>query len=250
MGTEPASSPRPRAFAPRRVVPLAALVAAIIAAFAFHLDRYLSFEQLAAHREWLLAAVDRLGILAAVLFVLAYAAVTGLSLPGAAILTMTSGFLFGTLPGTIIAVCGATLGATIVFLVARTAFGDVLRARAGPFIRKLEAGFRANAFNYLLVLRLVPLFPFFVVNLVPAFLGVRLSTFVIATFVGIIPGAVVYASLGSGLGALIERGERPDLGIIFQPRVFGPLVALALLALLPVAYKHFRQQTPRTGTPE
>ncbi len=244
MGIEPGHPSRRGAFTARRVLPLAALAAAIIAVFALRLDRYLSFEQLAAHREWLLAAVDRLGILAAVLFVLAYAAVTGLSLPGAAILTMTSGFLFGTLPGTIIAVCGATLGATIVFLVARTAFGDVLRARAGPFIRKLEAGFRANAFNYLLALRLVPLFPFFAVNLVPAFLGVRLSTFVIATFIGIIPGAVVYASLGSGLGALLDRGEAPDLGIIFEPHVFGPLVGLALLALIPVAYKQFRREKP------
>jgi uncharacterized membrane protein YdjX (TVP38/TMEM64 family) len=250
MGIEPANSRRPRAFAPRRMVPLAALVAAIIAVFTLRLDRYLSFEQLAAHREWLLAEVDRLGPLAAVLFMLVYAAVTGLSLPGAAILTMTSGFLFGTLPGTMIAVCGATLGATIVFLVARTAFGDVLRARAGPFIRNLEAGFRANAFSYLLVLRLVPLFPFFVVNLVPAFLGVRLPVFILGTFIGIIPGAFVYASLGSGLGALIERGERPDLGIIFQPRVLGPLVALALLALVPVAYKQFRRKRARTGTPD
>jgi len=250
MGIEPADSARPGAFTARRMLPLATLVAAIIAAFAFHLDRYLSFEQLAAHREWLLAAVDRLGILAAFLFVLAYAMVTGLSLPGAAVLTMTSGFLFGTLAGTIIAVCGATLGATLVFLIARTAFGDVLRARAGPFICKLEAGFRANAFSYLLVLRLVPLFPFFVVNLVPAFLGVRLPTFVFATFVGIIPGGIVYASLGSGLGAVIERGERPDLGIIFQPRVVGPLAALALLALAPVAYKHFHRSKARQGSRE
>jgi uncharacterized membrane protein YdjX (TVP38/TMEM64 family) len=249
MDTEPANSPRPGAFAPRRMVPLAVLLAAIIAAFAFRLDRYLSFEQLAAHREWLLAEVDRLGLLAAVLFVLVYAAATGLSLPGAAILTMTSGFLFGTLAGTVIAVCGATLGATIVFLAARTAFGGVLRARAGPFIRKLEAGFSANALSYLLVLRLVPLFPFFAVNLVPAFLGVRLPVFVLGTFVGIIPGGFVYAGLGSGIGALIERGERPDLGIIFQPRVLGPLVALALLALVPVAYKHFHRPKARTGAP-
>ena len=233
MGIEPASSPRPRAFAPRRMVPLAALVAAIIAVFAFRPDRYLSFEQLAANREWLLAEVQRLGILAPVLFAVIYAVATGLSIPGATILTLTAGFLFGTPVGTIVVVVGATLGATIVFLIARTAFGDALRARAGPFIRKLEAGFRENALSYLLVLRLVPLFPFWLVNIVPAFLGVRLSTFVIATFVGIIPGAVVYASLGGGLGALIERGERPDLGIIFEPRVFGPLLGLALLALLP-----------------
>jgi uncharacterized membrane protein YdjX (TVP38/TMEM64 family) len=249
MGSEPADSPRSRAFTPSRLLPLAALAAAIIAVFALRLDRYLSFEQLAGHREWLLEEVRRLGILAPLLFALIYAAATGLSIPGATILTLTAGFLFGTLVGTAVVVVGATIGATIVFLVARTAFGDALRARAGPFIRKLEAGFRENALSYLLFLRLAPLFPFWLVNIVPALLGVRLRTFVFATFVGIIPGAIVYTSLGSGLGALIERGERPDLGIIFQPRVLGPLAALALLALVPVAYKQLHRQKARTGTP-
>jgi len=234
----------------RRLLPLAFLLAALVVAFALRLDRYLSFEQLAAHREWLLAEVARLGLVAPVLFVLVYAAATGLSIPGATILTLTGGFLFGTLAGTAIVVIGATLGAAIVFLVARTAFGDALRARAGPFIRKLEDGFRANALNYLLVLRLVPLFPFWLVNLVPAFLGVRLSTFVVGTFIGIIPGAFVYASLGSGVGALIESGERPDLGIIFTPRVLLPLVGLAVLALLPVAYKWLQRKRTPAGNGE
>ena len=234
----------------RRLLPLGVLLAALVVAFALRLDRYLSFEQLAAHREWLLAEVARLGLVAPVLFVLVYAAATGLSIPGATILTLTGGFLFGTLAGTAIVVIGATLGAAIVFLVARTAFGNALRARAGPFIRKLEDGFRANALNYLLVLRLVPLFPFWLVNLVPAFLGVRLSTFVVGTFIGIIPGAFVYASLGSGVGALIESGERPDLGIIFTPRVLLPLVGLAVLALLPVAYKWLQRKRTPAGNGE
>jgi len=245
MGIEQGDRARRRPRLVRRLLPLGVLLAALVAAFALRLDRYLSFEQLAAHREWLLAEVARLGLVAPVLFVLVYAAATGLSIPGATILTLTGGFLFGTLAGTAIVVIGATLGAAIVFLVARTAFGDALRARAGPFIRKLEDGFRANALNYLLVLRLVPLFPFWLVNLVPAFLGVRLSTFVVGTFIGIIPGAFVYASLGSGVGALIESGERPDLGIIFTPRVLLPLVGLAVPALLPVAYKwRQRKRTP------
>lgn len=254
MGSEPAASHRPAADRPlagkaggqagltRRLLPLAVLVAALIAAFALRLDRYLSFDQLAAHREWLLAEVARLGVLAPLCYVLIYAAATGLSIPGAALLTLVAGFLFGTLAGTAIVVVGATLGAIIVFLVARTAFGGLLRARAGPFIRKLESGFRANALSYLLVLRLIPLFPFWLVNLVPAILGVGLGTFVLGTFLGIIPGAFVYASLGSGLGTLIESGEHPDLGIIFQPGVLGPLSGLALLALLPVAYKKFHRR--------
>jgi uncharacterized membrane protein YdjX (TVP38/TMEM64 family) len=252
MGSEPANSRQPRQGQrrpglARRLVPLAVLAAALVAAFALRLDRYLSFEQLAAHRDWLLAEVARLGLLAPVCYALIYAAATGLSIPGASLLTLTAGFLFGTLAGTAIVVVGATLGAIIIFLVARTAFGDVLRARAGPFIRKLEDGFRENALSYLLVLRLIPLFPFWLVNLVPAFLGVGLGTFILGTFLGIIPGAFVYASLGSGLGALIESGERPDLGIIFQPRVLAPLSGLALLALLPVAYKKFHGRRARTG---
>jgi uncharacterized membrane protein YdjX (TVP38/TMEM64 family) len=252
MGSEPANSRQTQPAPPnhglaRRLLPLAALAAALVAAFALRLDRYLSFEQLAAHRDWLLAEVARLGLLAPVCYALIYAAATGLSIPGASLLTLTAGFLFGTLAGTAIVVVGATLGAIIIFLVARTAFGDALRARAGPLIRKLEDGFHANALSYLLVLRLIPLFPFWLVNLVPAFLGIGLTTFIVGTFLGIIPGAFVYASLGSGLGALIESGESPDLGIIFQPRVLAPLSGLALLALLPVAYKRFHSQRARTG---
>ncbi len=250
MDIEPGHPSRRGAFTARRVLPLAALAAAIIAVFALRLDRYLSFEQLAARREWLLAEVARLGPLAPLLFALIYAAATGLSIPVATVLTLTAGFLFGTLAGTATVVVGATIGATIIFLVARTALGDALRARAGPSIRKLEAGFQENSLSYLLVLRLVPLFPFWLVNIVPALLGMRLPPFVFATFVGIIPGAIVYASLGSGLGAVIERGERPDLGIIFQPRVLGPLAALALLALVPVAYKHFHRPKARQGSRE
>jgi uncharacterized membrane protein YdjX (TVP38/TMEM64 family) len=260
MDCEPAESRHSHASSPdrdqpgpglaRRLLPLALLVAALVAAFALRLDRYLSFDQLAAHREWLLAAVARLGLLAPFCYALIYAAATGLSIPGAALLTLVAGFLFGTLAGTAIVVIGATLGAIIVFLVARTAFGGVLRARAGPFIRKLEEGFRANALSYLLVLRLIPLFPFWLVNLVPAFLGVSLRTFILGTFLGIIPGAFVYASLGSGLGALIESGEHPDLGIIFQPRVLAPLIGLAVLALLPVAYKKFHGSRARLGDAE
>jgi uncharacterized membrane protein YdjX (TVP38/TMEM64 family) len=116
----------------------------------------------------------------------------------------------------------------------------VLRAKAGPFLTKMEDGFRENAMSYLLVLRLVPLFPFWLVNLVPAFLGVPTGTYVIGTFFGIIPGTFVFASVGNGLGALLDAGQDPNLGIIFQPNVLGPLIALALLSLVPVAYKKYQ----------
>ena len=169
-----------------------------------------------------------------------YAAVIALSVPGGAILTIAGGFLFGIAPATLYVVVGATIGATIIFLIARTALGDSLRARAGPRIRRMEEGFRADALSYLLVLRLIPIFPFWLVNIVPAFLGVPLRTYVLGTFVGIIPGSFVYASVGNGLGAVFEAGQTPDLGIIFKPEILLPIVGLAALALLPVAYRRYR----------
>ena len=171
---------------------------------------------------------------------LVYAAVVALSVPGGAILTIAGGFLFGIVPGALYVLVGATAGATIVFLIARTALGDALRARAGPRIRRMEEGFRRDALSYLLVLRLIPLFPFWLVNIVPAFLGVPLSTYVLGTFVGIIPGSLVFASVGNGLGAVFDAGGTPDLGVIFEPAVLLPIVGLAVLALLPVAYRKLR----------
>jgi uncharacterized membrane protein YdjX (TVP38/TMEM64 family) len=142
------------------------------------------------------------------------------------------------------AVIAATIGATLLFLAARTALGDVLRAKAGPGLRKLEDGFKRDALSYLLVLRLVPAFPFFLVNLAPAFLGVSLRTYLIGTFFGIMPGTFVFASVGAGLGAVFDRGERPDLSIILSPPVLLPLLALAALALVPVIWNRFKKGTP------
>jgi uncharacterized membrane protein YdjX (TVP38/TMEM64 family) len=224
----------------RRLAPLAILLAAIGAFFALGLHDYLSFAALREHREQLLALVERYPVLAPLAFTLIYAAVIALSVPGGAILTIAGGFLFGVVPGTLLVLVGATVGATIVFLIARTAFGDALRARAGPRIRRMEEGFRQDALSYLLVLRLIPIFPFWLVNIVPAFLGVPLSTYVLGTFVGIVPGSLVYASVGNGLGAVFDAGRTPDLGIIFDPAILLPIVGLAVLALLPIAYRRFK----------
>jgi uncharacterized membrane protein YdjX (TVP38/TMEM64 family) len=207
----------------------------------------LSFAALARHREWLAAEVAALGVVAPVLFILAYAACTALSLPTGLFLSTLGGFLFGTWLGGLGILVGATLGATIVFLAARTVLGDALRARAGPFLQRLEAGFREDALSYMLVLRLVPLFPFWLVNLAPAFLGVRLSTFVIGTAAGIIPGAFVFASLGTGLGAILESGGTPDGAAILQPRVLIPIAGLAVLALVPVIAKRLRRRPLPAG---
>lgn len=224
----------------RRLVPLAVLVVAIVLVFAFDLDAYISFSALREHRMELLDFVQRYALLAPALYVFVYAVVVALSVPGGAVMTIAGGFLFGALFGATLVILGATIGATAIFLVARTALGDMLRAWAGPRLRRMEDGFRQDAFNYLLVLRLIPIFPFWLVNIVPALLGVRLDTYVLATFLGIIPGSFVYASVGNGLGAVFETGGRPDLGIIFKPEILLPLVGLAILALLPVAYRKFK----------
>ena len=134
--------------------------------------------------------------------------------------------------------------------MAKTVLGDVLRARAGPFLKKLAAGFRENELSYMFVLRLVPLFPFWLVNLAPAFLGVRLSTFIIGTFLGIIPGAFVFAGVGTGLGAILESGGTPDGAALLQPRVLFPILGLAALALIPVAYKRLHRPSQRRPTPD
>jgi uncharacterized membrane protein YdjX (TVP38/TMEM64 family) len=227
-----------------RFLPVLVIVAALVAFFALGLDRYLSFDVLRQYRETLVAFVAGNRILSALAFIALYAVATAVSLPGGAVLTLAGGFLFGIVAGSIYVIIGATIGATAVFLAARTAVGDSLRRRAGPAVRRMEQGFRDNAMSYLLFLRLVPLFPFWLVNLVPAFLGVSLRVYVLATFVGIIPGSVVFASVGNGLGAVFETGRTPDLGIIRSPEVLLPILALAALALVPVIYRRFKGPRP------
>jgi uncharacterized membrane protein YdjX (TVP38/TMEM64 family) len=224
----------------RRLVPLGLLVVAGLAFLAIGGRHYLTFAALAENREWLTGVVQRWGLVAGLLYIAAYASLVALSVPGAAVLTIAGGFLFGPWLGTLCAVVGATLGATGIFLATRAGLGG-LAQRAGPLVSKLEAGFRADAFNYLLVLRLVFIVPFWLVNLVPALVGVRLSTFVLATFLGIIPGTFVYASFGNGLGNVV--GE-PGLGVLLRPSVIGPIIGLVILALIPVGYKRWRTKRP------
>ena len=235
----PPSAPKPLWL---RLLPLAILIAGLAAFFALGWHRYLSFEQIKLYRAELMAWVGRWGALAVAAYVLGYALMAAFSIPGAAFATILGGYLFGVWIGAAAAVVGATLGAIAVFLAARTALAGALRARSGPALRRMEEGFRRNAFNYLLVLRLVPLFPFWLVNLVPALCGVRLGTFALATLMGIVPGSLVIASVGNGLGTLLDQGKTPDLGIIFQWDILLPILGLALLALLPVALKRMKRR--------
>tara|TARA_R110002110_G_scaffold70800_4_gene189529 strand:- start:3091 stop:3834 length:744 start_codon:yes stop_codon:yes gene_type:complete len=223
----------------RRFLPLLILVAGLGAFFALGLQRYATLDMLRDNRQAAAVWVADNWLLAAFLYVVAYIVIVAFSLPAGLVATLTGGFLFGTVFGGLLAVTAATIGATAIFLAARTALGDALRAKAGPRVKRVEQGFGENAFSYLLVLRLVPLFPFFLVNLAPAFLGVPLRTYVAATFVGIVPATFVFASLGNGLGAVFDAGRDPDLGLIFEPQIIGPILALAVLALVPVAYRRF-----------
>ena len=245
--SEPTSDGDKTGLSVKRLLPVLILAAGLVAFFAAGGQRYLSFEVLSEHRVALTAYVAENAVLAVLIFLVAYIVVVAFSLPGGAVMTLLGGFLFGIWLGGICVVIGATIGATILFVAAKTALGDVLRQKAGPWVRKMEAGFQENALSYLLVLRLVPLFPFFVVNLVPAFLGVRLRTYLIGTFFGIMPGTFVYASVGNGLGAVFDAGGTPDLGIIFKPEILGPIVGLAVLALIPVAYKRIKARKQTAG---
>lgn len=220
-----------------RFLPLALLLAGLGLVFALGLDRYLTLAALQAHREALNDFVTAHQAAASALFVLVYAVAVALSIPGGAVLTIAGGFLFGIVWGSMLVLLGATAGAVAVFLAARTALGDSLRRRAGPWVRRLEFGFRDHAVSYMLTLRLIPVVPFWLVNLLPAFFGVSLGAYALTTVLGIIPGTLVYASVGNGLGATLDAGRQPDLGLIFEPEILLPLAGLGLLALLPVLYK-------------
>jgi uncharacterized membrane protein YdjX (TVP38/TMEM64 family) len=221
----------------RRYWPLLLLAVGLGLFFAFDLGRYLDFETLRDHRGWLMARVEDHAIVTALAFIGVYAAATAISAPGGTFMTVCGGFLFGPWLATIYVVCGATTGATLLFLAARFMFYDALHARAGPWLDKMESGFQKNALSYLLALRLVPAFPFFIVNLVPAFLNVPLKTYVIGTFFGIIPGTFVYTWIGAGLGSVFEHGDSFTAEGLLTPEIAVALSGLAILALAPVAYK-------------
>lgn len=232
-----------------RLWPLLLLVAAAVLAHLTGLTGWLDLEVLRERRADLEAMVAAHPVLAPVVFVLIYTTATALSLPGGAILTIAGGFLFGTALGALLALTGATAGAVAVFLIARTSLGEPLRARAGARMEKMARAFNRNGFSYLLVLRLVPVFPFWLVNLVPAFLGMPLRTYFLATLIGILPGCLVYASVGGGLGAVLDAGGSPDLGLLLEPAILLPILGLAALSLLPVAWRRWRGEPDAVGEP-
>lgn len=259
QAVDPPSTPRWR-----RLLPLAVLTALALATYATGLHRELSLESLIRRRTQLEAFVDEHFAVALLAYVTVYIAATALSVPGAVFLTLAGGIMFGWLVGGLATVAAATAGATLLFLMARYALAGLVRRRLGDRVAQIAAGFRANAFSYLLFLRLVPLFPFFLVNLAPALADVRLATFVAATAIGIVPGTFAYATFGAGLdGALAAQetayrsciaagnaGCRLDFDVraAITAQLFAALCALGLVALLPLLMRHRRARRP-SATP-
>lgn len=219
----------------KRYAPLAIVVIGAATVYATGVHRFLSFDALRENYATLTAFVAERFLAALCIYMLAYVVVVALSLPGAGLMTIAGGFLFGAAIGTTAAVVSATAGAILIFIAARTAFGDVLKRQAGGFLKRMEAGFERNAFSYLLLLRVIPAFPFFVVNIAPAFFSVPIRTFAITTLIGVIPGTFAFSSVGNGLGAVLSTGGEISLqGVLLRPEVITPIVAIASLASIPL----------------
>lgn len=233
---------------PKKLLPLGIiLLVAIIGAF--FLRDIFSFEALANNRDMLIAWRDNNYLLAALSFIAIYIVVVAFSLPGAAVMTLTGGFLFGLFPGVFFNVIGATIGALAIFMAAKTGLGDFLHAKylsdngdgKETFLERMDKEMRENELSYLFLMRLVPAIPFFLANLAPAFLGVKLRNFTFTTFFGILPGSLVYTSVGAGLGDVFAAGQTPNLGIIFEWHILGPILGLCALAILPIIIKKFKK---------
>jgi uncharacterized membrane protein YdjX (TVP38/TMEM64 family) len=242
---------RPRtAISLRRTLPLM-LIALGAAVGYLLLGDTLTFEAVSANRESLLGWRDRNLVAAASVYMAVYVAVVAFSLPGAFVMTVTGGFLFGLLPGVPLAVLSATLGATLIFLAARAGLGEALHARIRAqggqgFFARIEAGLRDNQVSYLLLMRLVPAVPFVIANLAPAFFGVPLRTFFLTTLFGILPGTFITTWIGVGVGEVFDRGETPGAGLILEPHILGPILGLCALAVLPILLKQRRRIRTRS----
>jgi len=221
--------------------PALLLVALAGLAYALGLQHVLSFQSLGRWQAILREFVAANPMVAPAAYVTTYAAVVALSIPGGVVLSVAGGVLFGLAAGSAYAIVGASVGAILVFLAARYAFGDLLERRAGALLDRVRPGLQRDGFSYLLALRLLPIVPFWLVNLAPAFAGMRLAPYAAATLLGIGPATIVFVSLGAGFGDTLSAGQQPDLSIIFRPSVLLPLLGLAALALLPVGWRRWKQ---------
>lgn len=220
----------------KRLLPIIILVLGLVLFFVFDLGRFVSFAFIAENYIEIKDRVESQFILAVAVFFIVYVVAVAFSLPIASPLTLVGGAVFGILAAPII-ILAATLGAVILFLAARGAFADVLSRKAGPFMGKIKEGFDDQPFLWLLALRLIPLAPFWAVNIAPALLGMRTMPYSIATLVGIAPGTTVYVLVGGGFDAILAAGRVPDLTTLSDPRILLPLAGLGILALIPIVAK-------------
>lgn len=237
---------------------LALASAVVLASGAYH---WLSLDRLLASRTWLNAAVAENPVLAVLIACLVYVGSVVVSVPASLVLTMICGFLFGIVTGGLVAIASATTGAAIVFSIGRGPASELLLRRAGPRLAGLAAGFRRDAFGYVIVLRLLPVFPFWLTNLAPAAFGVRLRTFVVATLIGLTPGAFVYSATGAAIDDVVAAHETAKAACLTSgasdcdralsvkdlvtPKMIGGLAALACFALVSVALRA-RRARPRS----
>lgn len=229
----------------KKALLLGTLVCLLAVFFYFRLYQWLTFDSLKAHRQLLLAWSEQNFTLVVAGFIAVYTLAVACSFPGATFLTLAGGFLFGPVLGTTCVVMGATLGAFIVFMAIDLALRDWVTKKAGKWLQIMESGFNKNAFSYLLVLRFIPLFPFWLVNIVPPLFGVSKRTFLITTLIGIIPGSFVFVTIGSGLGSIFDANQVPNLNVLLDPHILWPLQGLVALSLLPVVYKALKRRAER-----
>ncbi|MCP2670933.1 TVP38/TMEM64 family protein [Maricaulaceae bacterium EIL42A08] len=221
-----------------RLLPLGILVGGLVAFFALGGPQYLNLETMRETLRGLDGWVQENLILALLAYMVFYALAVSISVPGALWFTIGAGFLFGPWLGTGVAVFGATVGATIIFLAARYAFADWVRAKFPDYVKKLQDGFSRDAFTYVVILRLIPALPFFGINIATALLNVPVRAYFFGTLVGVIPGAYVYATVGDAIARAAADGV-PSFSSLLTPEVIGAMVAFGLLAILPWAYKRF-----------
>ena len=236
------STDRPRRAAWCRWLPIGIIALGLVLVFAFDFDEFASFQHLREHHQRLTEFVAAHVMKAALIYLALYVVFVALSLPGAIWLTVAGGLLFGAVVGTILSVIAATVGAGLLFLATKTSLGDYLHDHAGPWLAKVERGFADNQWSYLLMMRLFPVIPFFVANLVPAFLGVPLGVFIVTTFIGIIPATTIFATIGAGLGSVLQTSADLSLHSLMTPQVEAALVGLAVLAAMPIAVKFLRRR--------
>lgn len=231
----------------KRYIPIGIIVALMILVYFLGLHGYISMATLQQHRKDLVDFVSQYPVLSPFIFILIYFFAVSISFPGSVFITILGGFLFSQPLSTIYVIIGATSGATLVFLVAKTATGDAIRSKAGPLVQKMEKGFQENATSYLLFLRFVPIFPFWAVNLAPALFGVKIKTFVWTTMVGIIPGTFVFTQAGAGLAAILDTDGNISVDDVFNWQVRVALIALGFFALIPILVKKLRNRKDKNN---